>query len=225
MRKLFPPLLAVVSVMFVVAPFLIAEAPYESTMGLIQKIFYFHVPSWVAMYTGIGVCGVASALYLFMDRKSADGYAVAGAEVAVLFGLMGLVTGPLWGRKAWGIWWSWGDVRLVSAFLLELIFLAYLLVRKYGGPGSEKLAAAAGLFGTAAAPFVYKSTDIWRTVHPKTTVVPKLVAGSESVPAMAAPLGFSMLAFILLCVLLMTLRVHLARQQATLDALYLDEED
>ena len=86
----------------------------------------------------------------------------------MLFGLIGLVTGPLWGRKAWGVWWQW-DARLTMALLLELIFVGYLLVRKYGGPGSEKLAAAIGIFGMAVAPFVYKSVDIWRTVHPKTT--------------------------------------------------------
>src|SRR4029453_13337410 len=126
------PLAALVPVLFVCVPYLIAEAPVESTMGLIQKIFYFHVPSWMAMYTAIGVCGVASGIYFFKNSKAADGYAVAGAEVTVLFGLMGLVSGPLWGRKAWGVWWQW-DVRLTTALLLELIFIAYIMVRKYGG--------------------------------------------------------------------------------------------
>jgi len=211
-------LLLLAGLMFVIAPILIVAAPYESTMGLVQKIFYFHVPSWIAMYTAIGVCGVASAFYLFGGSKAADNYAVAGAEVAVLFGLMGLVTGPLWARKAWGVWWQW-DVRLTSALLLELVFVAYLLVRKYGGPGSEKLAAATALFGTATAPFVYVSVDIWRTVHPKTTVVPTLPA------TLATPLALSAAAFILLCVLLLALRVDLARRQVTLDELYLAEED
>ena len=218
MQKAFTPLLLVAGLMFVIAPILIVAAPYESTMGLVQKIFYFHVPSWIAMYTAIGVCGVASAFYLFGGSKAADNYAVAGAEVAVLFGLMGLVTGPLWARKAWGVWWQW-DVRLTSALLLELVFVAYLLVRKYGGPGSEKLAAATALFGTATAPFVYVSVDIWRTVHPKTTVVPTLPA------TLATPLALSAAAFILLCVLLLALRVDLARRQVTLDELYLAEED
>src|SRR5438067_1720353 len=218
MRKAFGPLLLVVAIMFVVAPFLIANAPYESTMGLIQSTFYYHVPSWFAMYLAIAVCGVASAVYLFKGTPIADAYATAGAEVAVLFGLMGLVTGPLWGRVAWGVWWQW-DARLTSALLLELIFIAYLLVRKYGGPGAEKLAAATALFGTATAPFVYKSVDIWRTVHPKTTVIPTLKR------EMAAPFAFSAIAFVLLSVLVLTLRVHLAKRQAALDALYLAEEE
>ena len=219
MRKWFPLLVVVAVAMFAAAPYLVAMAPQESTMGLIQKIFYVHVPSWIAMYTAIGVCGVASVMYIFNDNKAADGYAVAGAEVAVLFGLMGLVTGPLWGRKAWGVWWSWGDVRLVSALLLELIFVAYLIVRRYGGPGSEKLAAATAVFGTATAPFVYKSVDIWRTVHPKTTVVPTLPT------SLGGPLAFTAIAFVLLCLMLLALRVNLAKRQAALDELYRAEED
>src|SRR5437867_8821804 len=218
MKRSFTPLVVAVGALFVVAPYFIAEAPIESTMGLVQKIFYFHVPSWMAMYTAIAFCGIGSAIYLFKGNKTADAYAVAGAEVAVLFGLMGLVSGPLWGRKAWGVWWVW-DVRLTTALLLELIFVAYLLVRKYGGPGSEKLAAATALFGTATAPFVYKAVDIWRTVHPKTTVIPTLKR------EMAAPFAFSALAFVLLSVLVLTLRVHLAKRQAALDALYFAEEE
>lgn len=221
MRKIFTPLLVIVAAMFAAAPIMIAQAPFESTMGLIQKIFYYHVPSWMAMYSAIAVCGVASAIYLFKGRADADCYAVSAAELAVLFGLMGLVTGPLWGRKAWGVWWQW-DARLTSALLLELIFVAYLMVRKFGGPGSEKLAAATALFGTATAPFVYKSVDIWRTVHPKTSVVPLL---ASSMPGAGRPFALSSIAFILLFVVLLTLRVKLARQQNTLDDLYLAQED
>src|SRR6478672_5872719 len=125
MKKAFVPLAAIAGALFALAPYLIWQAPYESTMGLVQKIFYFHVPSWMAMYTAIAVCGVSSAMYLIRNNKAADAYAVAGAEVAVLFGLMGLVSGPLWGRKAWGVWWQW-DVRLTTALLMELIFIAYL---------------------------------------------------------------------------------------------------
>jgi heme exporter protein C len=218
MRRMFGPLVAVAGLMFVAAPFLVAQAPYESTMGLIQKIFYYHVPSWIAMYAAIAVCAVASTMYLFQGNQTADRYAVSAAEIAVLFGLMGLITGPLWGRKAWGVWWQW-DARLTSALLMELIFVAYLLVRKYGGPGAEKLAAATALFGAATAPFVYKSVDIWRTIHPKTSVVPTLK------PNMGVPFAFCSVAFLLLFTLLLILRVDLAERQAALDELYLAQED
>ena len=222
MNRAFAPLVAIVAALFVSAPYLIAQAPYESTMGLVQKIFYFHVPSWIAMYTAIAVCGLASAIYLFKGNKTADALAVAATEVTVLFGLMGLVSGPLWGRKAWGVWWQW-DVRLTSALLMELIFVACLLVRKYGGPGSEKLAAATALFGAATSPFVYKSVDIWRTVHPKTSVVPELLKGS--MPGSGLPFLISSLAFVLLATVLIMLRGALAQRQAALDDLYLAYED
>jgi heme exporter protein C len=154
--------------------------------------------------------------------RVATAAAVAGAEIAVLFGLMGLVSGPLWGRKAWGVWWVW-EPRLTSALLMELIFISYLLVRKYGGPGSEKLAAATGLFGAATSPFVYKSVDIWRTQHPQTTVVPQILKGS--LPGAQTPFLVSALAFVLFAVLLVLMRVALAQRQRTVDELYVALED
>ena len=218
MRKFFTPLLILTTLMFALAPVVIADALFESTMGLVQKIFYFHVPSWFAMFTAVFVCGISSAVYLFKGRQDADRIAVSAAEIAVLFGALGLVTGPLWGRKAWGVWWQW-EARLTMAFLLELIFMAYLLVRKYGGPGSEKLAAAMALFGMANVPFVYVSVNIWRTLHPMTTVVPTLG------PGMRGAFWFCVTAFMLLFAVLLTLRVRLQEQRATLDELYLAEED
>jgi len=218
MKKMFIPLAVLTAAMFAYAPVAIANAPYESTMLLIQKIFYFHVPAWMAMYAGIAVCGIASGIYLFKGRPAADRLAVAAAELIVLFGAIGLVSGPLWGRKAWGVWWQW-DARLTMALLLELVFIAYLLVRAYGGPGSDKLAAAVGIFGMAVSPFVYVSVNIWRTVHPLNTVVPTLKAG------MFGPFWFCAMAFLLLFTLLLTLRMSLAEEQAMLDDLYLAEEE
>jgi heme exporter protein C len=218
MKTFFVPLTVLTAVMFVYAPVAIADAPYESTMLLIQKIFYFHVPAWMAMYAGIAVCGIASIVHLFKGRPAADRLAVAAAELVVLFGAIGLVTGPLWGRKAWGVWWQW-DARLTIALLLELVFIGYLLVRAYGGPGSDKLAAAVGLFGMAVAPFVYVSVNIWRTIHPLNTVVPTLG------PGMRGAFWFCALAFLLLFTILLNLRVYLGAEQARLDELYLAEED
>jgi heme exporter protein C len=218
MKKAFGPLAALAGVMLVASPFMIARAPYESTMGLVQKIFYFHVPSWFAMFTAIGVCGGASLIHLFRNSPKADRLAEAAAEIAVLFGLMGLVTGPLWGRKAWGVWWQW-DAKLTIALLLEMTFISGILVRKYGGPGSDKLAAAVGIFGLAVTPFVYEAVNIWRTIHPLTSVVPTLSA------AMAGPVWFCVAAFMLLFVVLLTLRVNLGERQTALDELYLAHED
>ena len=101
MKKVFVPLLIVAAAMFAYAPIMIANAPYESTMLLIQKIFYFHVPSWIAMYSAIFVCGIASAVYLFKGRAEADRIAVAAGEIAVLFGLMGLSIAFVLLQSAW----------------------------------------------------------------------------------------------------------------------------
>jgi heme exporter protein C len=217
-RKLFAPLLVIVALLFAYAPVAINQAPYESTMGLVQKIFYFHVPSWMVMFSAAGICGVASAIFIFRGTRSADRVALGAAELTVLFGLIGLLTGPLWGRKAWGVWWQW-DARLTSALVMWLIFVAYLLLRRYGGAGSEKLSAVLAIFGMANAPFVYWSVNVWRTVHPKTTVVMTLE------PSMGRPFLLCSLAFLGLFALMLTARVKLERRRAELDELYLALED
>ena len=135
-----------------------------------------------------------------------------------LFGLLALVTGPLWARKAWGVWWVW-DPRLTSSLMLFLIFVAYLLLRRFGGPGSEKLSAGLALFGMANVPFIYVSVNYWRTLHPKTSVVPTLPV------AMGIPLWFCVTAFLLLFLALLSLRSSLERQRAKIDALYLAEDE
>ena len=216
-HRVFVGLVVVGLVMFAMAPVLIAQAPYESTMGLIQKIFYFHVPAWIVMFLAVFVCGISSAIFLFRQKAVADRLAVAAAEIAVLFGLIGLTTGPLWARKAWGVWWQW-DARLTMALILEMIFLAYLLLRRYGGPGSDKLAAGLALFGMANVPFVYISVNVWRTIHPTTSVVPQL-AGSA--PGMFGPFVWCMVAFLVLFGVMLAARTRLEDQRAELERLHL----
>jgi heme exporter protein C len=218
MKKLFVPMTVVAGAMFAYAPFMILNAPYESTMGLVQKIFYFHVPSAMAMFLCAFISGIAAAVFLFTRKPSADRVTVAAAELTVILGLIVLVTGPLWARKAWGVWWQW-DARLTSTLVMWMIFNAYLLLRRYGGPGSEKLGAAVALFGMANVPFVYWSVNVWRTLHPKTTVIPSLQAG------MRGPFWFCFVAFVLMAVLLVMVRAELERRRQELDQLYLAVED
>ena len=218
LQRSVPLLLVATMAAFAVAPVLIHNAPYESTMGLVQKIFYFHAPAGIVMFVAAFVCGINSARFLFRGNARADRVATAAAELTVLLGSIVLVTGPIWARKAWGVWWDW-DPRLTSSLLLWMMFVGYLLVRRFGGPGAEKLAAAVGIFGMCNVPFVYVSVNVWRTLHPKTTVVPSLG------PGMREPFWFCVLAFLLLFMLLLALRVRLADQQAALDARYLDLDD
>ena len=210
----FTPAAAVCGLMFATSPFLIANAPYESTMGLVQKIFYVHLPSAWMFLLGAIVCGIASIRFLVGGDSRHDRLAWAAAELVVLFGIVTLVTGPLWARKAWGVWWQW-DVRLTSSLIGWMVSVAYLLLRKYGGPGSDKLAAGLALFGMANVPFIYISVNYWRTIHPTTSVVPTLPI------SFGLPLWFNAMSFLLLFLLLLRARVRLEEQRAHLDALYL----
>ncbi len=212
-----PVLLALALAMFGVAPYFIMQAPLESTMGLVQKIFYFHVPVAWMMFLATFTCGFASVSYLSKGRARSDRIAEAAAELAVLFGLIVLITGPIWARKAWGFWWQW-DARLTSTLVLWLVFSAYLLLRRFGGPGTEKLAAGVAVFGMVNVPFIYWSVNVWRTMHPKTTVVPTLG------PEMRFPLYWCAVAFLLLYVALLQVRVRLAEQEDALDLLLADAE-
>ncbi|MEW6319934.1 MAG: cytochrome c biogenesis protein CcsA [Acidobacteriota bacterium] len=218
LRKAVVPVLGLSMVLFVAAPIIIHRAPYEATMGLVQKIFYFHVPAAILMLLLAITCGVLSAVFLFGKKQAADWWALATAELVVLFGSMAMVTGPLWGRKAWGVWWEW-EPRLTSSLMLYMIFVAYLLLRRFGGPGAEKLAAGMALFGMANVPFVYISVNVWRTLHPKTTVIPNLV------PPMAWPLWLCFTAFLLLALALLAMRVQLEEQRARVESLYLAAEE
>jgi heme exporter protein C len=208
----------VAAVGFLTVPALILGAPLEPVMGLVQKIFYFHVPCATMLFLSTFVCAGGSIAYLFKGSEAGDRVAASAGELAVLFGLCTLVTGPLWGRKAWGVWWQW-DARLTSALLLELIMIAYLLARRYGGPAGRKLSAALALFAAINVPLVYKSVDIWRTVHPQTTVVPKLD------PRMRPALWSAFLLMTLVWSLLLTIRVRLERTRTELAALRLDTDD
>jgi heme exporter protein C len=217
-NRFVPFLVLGAAVMFARAPFMIQDAPIESTMGLIQKIFYFHVPAASATFLAATVCGIASALFLWRRSPSADHVAVSAAELAVVFGIIVLATGPLWARKAWGVWWQW-DVRLTMTLVMWMVFVAYLLLRRFGGPGSEVLAAAVGLFGMALVPFIYISVNYWRTIHPTTNVVPSLPY------AMKVPFWWSMFAFVLLFAAVLIVRVRLESNRAALEEAYAALED
>jgi heme exporter protein C len=209
---------ALAAIGLLICPTLILGAPREATMGFVQKIFYYHVPSAWLCFMAAFTCAAGSIAYLIRGSETGDRVGVAGAELTVVFGLCTLVTGPLWARKAWGAYWQW-DVRLTTTLLLWIIFLAYLFARKYGGPGSKKLAAGLALFGAADVPLIYISVSIWRTIHPKTSVVPKLP------PAMMIPFFTALTTFMFVFLVLLGARLQLERARARLDELYLAAED
>lgn len=185
-------------------------APVEQQMGIVQKIFYFHVPSAYAMYIGFFVAAVGSAVYLLKRDPRWDAVAVAGAEVGTLFCLIVLLTGPLWARKAWGVWWTW-DPRLTTTLLSGMIFAAYLALRSMGEAGDveKRFAAGLALLGLVNLPLIHYSVQRWRGVHP--TVITGKGGGLES--EMYWALGLSFVAFTGLAVLLIWARASLERQR------------
>lgn len=211
-------MLAISAAGFLTVPFMIVNAPVEPTMGIIQKIFYFHAPIAWLLLLSTGVCAAGSIAYLFKGSEGGDRLALAAAELGVLFGLCTLVTGPLWARVAWGVYWTW-DARLTSSLLLWLLLIAYLLARRYGGPGAKKLAAALALFAAADAPLVYISVNVWRTIHPKTTVVRSLGW------PMARVFLTSLVLFTLFFGVLLILRLRLEKARAQLAELEIAYED
>ena len=217
--KIFPIVLAVAALGLALDPFLILRAPTEPSMGFVQRIFYYHVPSAWLTFLSVFVCAAASVGVLVKRSRRWEGIADAAAELTVVFGLCVLVTGPLWARKAWGVWWVWKDVRLMTTLLLWLIFVAYLLVRRFGGPGSAKLAAALAIFAAADVPIIYTSVFFWRTQHPKATVVTSLD------PAMVPPFLLGLATFTVLYIALMWMRVGLARLRDALEDTHLAADD
>ena len=141
-------------------------APTEQTMGDVQRIFYYHVPSaWTA-----GVCFfvnfLASVVYLWKRNAGSDALAAASAEVGVVFCTIVLITGPIWARPVWGIWWTW-DARLTTTLVLWLIYVSYLVLRRFAAGGqTQVLAAALAIFGFVDVPIVYMSIRWFRTQHP-----------------------------------------------------------
>lgn len=178
-------------------------APTEKATGIVQRIFYLHVPvAWVALLAFF-ITFVGSILYLSKREARWDALAAASAEVGVLFTTLVLLTGPIWARPVWGIWWTW-DARLTTSLVLWLIYIAYLLVRRFAGePGrGARLAAVVGIAGFIDVPLVFITVHLWRTQHPTTLVF-------------QGGLTTAMLVTLLVCLAAFTLLYCLLVRQAT----------
>jgi heme exporter protein C len=146
--------------------------PTDAAQGDVGRIFYYHVPSAMMGLVFPYVNFVAALAYLYWRRReplralAADALALAAAEVTVVFVSIGLLTGMLWGRAAWGIWWTW-DARLTTYLLLWLLYVSYLLLRRFSSTGeSHTLSAVLSIFAAVDVPIVYMSIRWWRTQHP-----------------------------------------------------------
>jgi len=186
-------------------------APTEQKMGDVQRIFYYHVPSaWVA-FACFTANFVAAIVFLMKRSAKADALAFTTAEVGLVFCTIVLITGPLWARPVWGIWWTW-DARLTSTLLLWLVYVSYLLLRRFAVGGSAPaLSAALAVFGFLNVIFVYMSIRWFRTQHPQPVIGGG--EGSGIAPEMRYALYFNFLAFLAFAALLVWLRYALERRR------------
>jgi heme exporter protein C len=192
------------------------HAPTERTMGDVQRIFYFHVPFAMMAFLGFVVVLVASIGYLARGTRGWDVTAEAAAEVGLVCCTVVLLTGPVWARSAWGVWWTW-DARLTSTLVLWLIYAAYLLLRSYMAEDIRvrRYAAVLGIIGALDVPVVYFSVRWFRTQHPTTFIM----KSGGLAPGMGTALGTGMLAVFLIFAALLTQRLLIGRCEAELESL------
>lgn len=185
-------------------------APTERSMGHIQRIFYFHVPSAWVSFLAFGVVFVASILYLWKRDRKYDMVANSAAEIGVMFATLVLITGPIWGKPVWNTWWEWSP-RLTLFLVLWFIYIAYLMLRKFvdNEERSARFAAVFGIFGFVDVPIVYMSIRLWRDIHPS-----PVVAGGDSSglhPDIRITFFFSLFVFTLLFIFMLVQRIRLEK--------------
>ncbi len=214
MKNTASTLLIVVAGLSLLAALLLVfgHAPVDANMGVVQKIFYFHVSAAYTMYLSWAICTVASIIYLAKRAERADMLAKTAGELALVFGVIVMVTGPLWGRKSWGAFWTW-DPRLTATLLLTLIIVSYVLLRALSsGEVERRFAAALAVMGACVVPIIHVSVQKWRGQHP-TVITGK---GGGLAPEMWHAFIVSLIAFTLLFIVLLVRRYTLERNQRRL---------
>ena len=214
MKRVFPILAVLTGLLLIYSTYqALVVAPTERTMGDVQRIFYYHVPSAWTAFLLFTVNLVASVIYLVRGSAKADAVAFVSAEVGVVFCTIVLVTGPIWARPVWGIWWTW-DLRLTLTLVLWLIYVSYLMLRRFSDSSqTPKLAAVLAIFGALDVPLVYFSIWFFRTQHPQ----PVIGGGGSLDPRMWHVLLINWLAFSCFAFLLCWFRYRVERMQREVD--------
>lgn len=193
--------------------------PTEQNLGISQRIFYIHVPvAWVGM-VAIFVVAIASILHLITRHDRWDAIAYSGAEIGLIFGTLMLVTGALWAKPAWGVWWQW-DPKLTTALILWFIYVGYLMVRAYAPSGSQgrRYASVVALIGAIDAPIIYMASVWWRTAHPDLNIGP--LAESSLDTDMLMVWLYSTLVFTVFYVYLLIERISMRKAEDDIDEVY-----
>jgi heme exporter protein C len=173
-------------------------APEEKTMGIIQKIFYFHVPlAWIS-FMAFGVTFVCSILYLAKGSIIWDTIALSSAQVGIIFNTLMLISGVLWAKPVWGVWWTW-DPRLTTSLILWFIYAAYLLVRNFGFDKEKgaRFAAIISIIGFADVPIVALSIILWQTLHPSALIFEGGLTHRMTITLMVRILAFTLFYLVL----------------------------
>lgn len=190
-------------------------APEEQTMGQIQRIFYFHVPSAWVSFLAFFVVFVTSIGYLWKKDQKYDIIAYSSAEIGVIFATLVLITGPIWARPVWNTWWEWSP-RLTLFLVLWFIYVGYLMLRNFveDEERGARFAAVFGIVGFVDVPLVYLSIRLWRDIHPS----PVIAGGSNSGlhPDMKIAFFFSLFTFTLLYVFTLLQRINLQKSTVIL---------
>ncbi len=216
------PLLAVCSAasMLLTLWLIFVYVPTDRVQGVVQRIFYVHVPLAMMTFLAFGVTAVASAAYLWSRNPKYDHCAHASAEVGLLFCSLVLITGPIWAKPIWGTWWTW-DARLTTTLILWLIYAGYLMLRSLTMHSEQgaRYAAVLGIVGALDIPIINRSVYWWRTIHPAVLVTREGGTGLTD-PRMQLTLLCSVLAFFFLFAWLLWLRYRQAVLEARMTALW-----
>jgi heme exporter protein C len=192
-------------------------APTEREMGVVQRIFYVHVPSALVAYLAFGIVALCSLGYLWLRDERLDAIAVCSAELGVVFATIVLVTGPLWGKIAWGAWWVW-DARTSFTLLLWFIYVGYFVLREAteDPERGKRFAAVLGVVGAVDIPIIHMSVQWFRTQHPKPVVLKP--EGPTAAPEMVQTLLVNMLGLTLLFFSLLLARYVVERLGRRMEA-------
>lgn len=187
--------------------------PTEANLGEVQRALYFHVPVSIIALGAIILVAIGSVVFLVTGRPRWDWFAHASAETGVLFGGLALVTGSIWARPLWNVWWTW-DAKLTTTLILWFIFVGYLMLRAYAPPGRQgaRLAAVVGIIGAIDAPIIYYAADLWRTAHPSRVAGPGASGSLES--EMALTLLVSTITIVSLYAYVLVERYRVRRSEA-----------
>ncbi|MFH2011726.1 MAG: cytochrome c biogenesis protein CcsA [Pseudomonadota bacterium] len=184
-------------------------APVEKTMGIVQKIFYFHLPSAFLAFFAFFITFIASILYLSRRNHKWDIIASSSAEIGVIFCTIVLLTGPIWAKPIWNVWWTW-DPRLTTTLILWFTYVAYLMLRRVAGENQRSnFSAIFGIFGFINVPITFLAIRLWRTIHP--LIITK--KGINISTPMQHTLLISFVAFFLLFLLLLISRIKLEKMR------------